>query len=235
MQRGQNNKIQIMPLFFQSFPSDDCRLAVWHIAEEEAFFRTLALPQRAVSHPHKRLQHLAGRYLLRYLFPDFPTELIQIADTRKPYLHDDVYHFSISHCSDYAAAIVSPQLRVGVDIEVVTEKAVRIRHKFASAEEWTLVQNALAVAQFDFDDGIKADKAFDPDALIATLIWSCKEAVFKWYGAGEIDFIKHIDISGCRVENFVVVTEVGFTKENPVLLRLHSVLLDSIWLSYVVK
>ena len=221
-----------MPLFFQAAPAEDCRLAVWHITEEEAFFRTLAMPQRSVSHPHKRLQHLGGRYLLRYLFPDFPTELIQIADTRKPYLQDDVYHFSISHCSDYAAAIVSPRLRVGVDIEVVTQKAARIRHKFASEAEWKLVHEQLMKAAGE--NNIAAGTAFGDDALAATLIWSCKEAVFKWYGAGEVDFIKHINIVSCRIENRVVITEVNFTKEKPVLLQLRSVLLDTIWLSYVV-
>ena len=46
----------------------------------------------------KRLQHLAGRYLLYALFDDFPLEEIVIADTRKPFLENEKYHFSISHC-----------------------------------------------------------------------------------------------------------------------------------------
>jgi hypothetical protein len=39
-----------------------------------------------VTHPLKRLQHLAGRFLLQFLCPGFPYELIRIADTAKPYL-----------------------------------------------------------------------------------------------------------------------------------------------------
>ena len=73
-----------MPLFFQQDIDDTTRLAIWKIEEEEAFFHVPL--QREITHPHKRLQHLAGRYLLKYLFPDFPTELIRIADTRKPFL-----------------------------------------------------------------------------------------------------------------------------------------------------
>lgn len=203
---------------------------MWHIAEDEAFFRTQAIPQRNVTHPHKRLQHLAGRYLLRFLFPDFPTGLIRIADTRKPFLQDDAYHFSISHCSDYAAAIVSTDKRVGVDIEVVTEKAARIRHKFASDEEWYIIKKALTGGQWR-PDTAAADYT---DALCATLIWSCKEAVFKWYGAGEVDFIKHINFVGCKPENSTLIITVNFRKEEPVQLHVHAVLLDGIWLSYVV-
>src|SRR6476661_7771594 len=109
-----------MPIFYQHEVDNDCRLAVWHITEDEAFFDVPL--QRAITHPHKRLQHRAGRYLLRHLFPDFPLELILVADTRRPFLENEAYHFSVSHCGDYAAAIVSRNRRVGIDIEIPLEK-----------------------------------------------------------------------------------------------------------------
>src|SRR5213593_4162170 len=93
-----------MPLFFVKDIDPLTRLGIWKIEEDEAFFRAAVLPQRNVSHPHKKLQHLAGRYLLKVLFPDFPVSLILVADTRKPYLENEAYHFSISHCGDFAAA-----------------------------------------------------------------------------------------------------------------------------------
>lgn len=213
-----------MPLFFQQDVDGAARLAVWQISEDEDFFRRLAIPQREVTHPHKRLQHLSGRYLLRHLYDDFPASLIRIADTRKPYLEDEAYHFSISHCSHYAAAIVSPHHRVGIDIEVVTEKAARIRPKFASDAEWQLVLTALTQAE---GPGSK-------DALAATLIWSCKEAGFKWYGAGEVDFKGHMPVQCCEQQGDVWETILLFQKEAPQVLRLHSRLLGNIWLSYVV-
>ena len=77
-----------MPIFFQQDIDADTKLAVWKIEEEESFF---AVPlQREITHPHKRLQHLSGRYLLRFLFPEFPLDLIKIANTRKPYLEDEM-------------------------------------------------------------------------------------------------------------------------------------------------
>ena len=101
-----------MPLFFQHTINETTKLGIWHIEEEEDFFLAKVPLQKSITHPHKRLQHLAGRYLLQYLFPDFPYTEILIADTRKPYLPNDQYHFSISHCSDYAAVIISAIIKV---------------------------------------------------------------------------------------------------------------------------
>ncbi|MEP6514059.1 MAG: 4-phosphopantetheinyl transferase, partial [Parafilimonas sp.] len=102
-----------MSLFYQHTINQTTRLGIWHIEEKENFFSDKIPLQQNITHPHKRLQHLAGRYLLKYLFPDFPYEEILIADTRKPYLPGEQYHFSISHCGDYAAVIVSSTDRVG--------------------------------------------------------------------------------------------------------------------------
>ena len=121
-----------MPLFFQHIINETTRLGIWKIDEPELFFLEQVPLQRAITHPHKRLQHLAGRYLLKYFFPDFPYHEIAIADTRKPYLPYEQYHFSISHCGDYAAAIISSTHRVGIDIEIPSEKVERIKHKFLS-------------------------------------------------------------------------------------------------------
>src|SRR6185436_14974648 len=109
-----------------------------------------------------------GRYLLRYLFPDFPYDEILIADTRKPYLPGEQYHFSISHCGDYAAAIVSSTHRVGIDIEIPSDKVQRISHKFIHANEdrWLVaIQGQLQSSTSE----------------LQTILWSAKEAIFKWY------------------------------------------------------
>lgn len=83
---------------------------------------------------------------------------------------NEEYHFSISHCGDYAAVIVSKDHRVGIDIELVTEKVGRIKHKFLSVEEFANIQHSTLNTQH------------------LTLLWCCKEAVFKWYGSGGVDF-----------------------------------------------
>ncbi len=161
-----------MPLFYQQNINDTTRLAIWEIAETEDFFLRHVPLQKAITHPHKRLQHLAGRFLLPFLFPDFPHQEIEIADTRKPFLPEEQYHFSISHCGNYAAAIVSSTARVGIDIEMITPRIQRIRHKFLHPEELHFVNTA---------------SINDPIPLL-TVLWSAKEAMFKWWGSGDVDF-----------------------------------------------
>src|ERR1035437_5708729 len=111
-----------MSLFYQHNINRDTKLGIWQIEEPESFFLEKVPLIPDVTHFHKRLQHLAGRYLLAFLFDDFPLEEILVADTRKPFLEKEQYHFSISHCGNFAAAIVSRSSRVGVDVEMITPR-----------------------------------------------------------------------------------------------------------------
>jgi phosphopantetheinyl transferase len=206
-----------MPIFFQQQVNDTTRLGIWKIEEAEEFFKGNVPQHRDVTHPHKRLQHLAGRFLLQYLFPDFPYELIKIADTRKPFLPNDQYHFSISHCGDYAAAIVSKDKRVGVDIEIPVEKIVRIKDKFLSADEMTRWETAnhLPVAN-----------------QLLTLLWSCKEAVFKWHGNGGVDFSDHIQLKQQDEAEEIITC---FFSKNQTELSVHYHLFDHLVLAWVLS
>lgn len=218
-----------MPLFYQHNINQFTKLAVWRINEPESFFMSQVSLQREITHPHKRLQHLAGRYLLRFLFPDFPYGLIQIASTKKPYLPGDAYHFSISHCGDYAAAIVSSSQRVGIDIEIPTIKVARIRHKFLHAIEWEAIETSHA-------KGTAEDVALN-EALVRqlTLLWSAKEAVFKWYGHGEVDFSEHIRLQppGSAYADSGII-KGSFLKTHPIDLELHYTNFEAISLVWVV-
>jgi phosphopantetheinyl transferase len=175
--------IQLFALIWQDMPlirtiqiNPCCRLGVWRIEEEEAFFRERVNISPAIHHPHKRLQHFAGRYLLQELFPGFPLADIQIMQSRKPYLESNSLHFSISHCGDNIAAIVSSDGAVGIDIEEIKPKIEAVSHKFLSPEESAFI---------------------DPDHALPhkTICWSAKEAVFKWYGLGGVDFKENMQLA----------------------------------------
>ena len=181
-----------MPLFYQHNINDNTKLGIWKIEEPEDFFLAEVPQHRAITHPHKRLQHLAGRYLLKYLFPDFPYTEIVIADTRKPYLPYEQYHFSISHCADYAAAIVSSRQRVGIDIELPSPKIKKISHKFLSVSERE---------QF----GIVPPMHNERDNLL-TVLWSAKEAIYKWWGWGSVDFSDHILLNAFEINNEGIIS-----------------------------
>lgn len=212
-----------MPVFFQHQINENTRLGIWKIEESEEFFRGNVPLHRDVTHPHKRLQHLAGRFLLQFLFPDFPYDLIQIADTRKPFLPGEQYHFSISHCGDYAAAIVSRSSRVGIDIEIPVEKIMRVREKFLSIEE---------NVQFSMFYGQSSTDSRTPDSRLPTLLWSAKEAVFKWYGEGAVDFRQHIRLQ--RIHEGSETIDCFFAKTNTGL-SIHYRRFDSLVLAWVVS
>jgi phosphopantetheinyl transferase len=197
----QHGKITViflyMPLIYQHQINENSQMGVWHIAEGEEFFLQRVPLQREITHWHKRLQHLAGRFLLTELVPDFPHELIRIADTRKPFLENEAWHFSLSHCGDYAAAIVSRDKRVGVDVELVSEKVARVQHKFLSEEELGMVRRL----EDDCWSLVLGRPLSTVNRTLLTACWSIKEALFKWKGTGEIDFKQHLRIERIEVKD----------------------------------
>lgn len=206
-----------MPLFYQQDINETTKLGVWQLAEPEDFFLAAVPLQRSITHPHKRLQHLAGRYLLPYLFPDFPHAEIEIADTRKPFLPDEQYHFSISHCGNYAAAIVSRTERVGIDIEMITPRVDKIKHKFLHVDELAFVNKQPA----------------DQQIRLLTLLWSAKEAMFKWWSQGEVDFSEQLRLHpfSFSVEGTIPAALVKQVSSVP--LTIHYQLRDEISLAWI--
>lgn len=158
-----------MPLIRTIQIDPETKLGVWKITEDESFFRKEVNISPAIHHPHKRLQHFAGRYLLVKLFPGFPIQEITVTNTRKPVLSCGSFYFSISHCGDYAAAIVSRKAHVGIDIEEAKPKIELVAHKFLSPGEAAFIDPANELRH-------------------KTICWSAKEAMFKWYGHGKVDF-----------------------------------------------
>jgi 4'-phosphopantetheinyl transferase EntD len=221
-----------MPVFYQHNINDDTKIGIWHIEETESYFLRKVPLKRDVTHPFKRRQHLAGRYLLSYLFPEFPVEEIRIADTRQPFLEGEPFHFSISHCGAYAAAIVSRTGRVGVDIELVTPRITRVAEKFLNDGEMNLFNEdyGIFLEQWGLRGRVEQE--------LLTLIWSAKEALFKWYGRGELDFKRHMQLTGnIRIEGDFIKLPFAFEKDEIILLDLDARIFDeqALTLAWVVS
>lgn len=212
-----------MPLVYQQNINSTTKLGVWHLAEAADFFLQQVPLKTLITHPHKQLQHLAGRYLLKVLYPDFPHELIQIADTKKPYLANEAYHFSISHCGEYAAVMVSNDQRVGVDIEMVSPKVSIIKHKFLSLKE----QSLLA--------GLQMNPQNLSQGALLTAAWSIKESLFKWYGDGQVDFKKHLVIDNIKFNGDTAIARCSFLKGKPQILQVHFIFINNNCLAWVVS
>jgi len=220
-----------VPIFFQHQINETTRLGIWKIEETEDFFLGTVPLQREVTHPHKRLQHLAGRFLLQFLYPGFPYELIEIADTRKPYLPNEQYQFSISHCADFAAAIVSKNQRVGVDIEVISDRIHRVAYKFLSQSEQNFLNrdDKLFLRQWGIEEKVETE--------FLTLIWNAKESIFKWYGNGGVDFSQQIQLDGDILFNDQdwITMPFIFSKEKEYTLHVHARLMNQLTLAWVMS
>ena len=179
-----------MPIIFQHPAQRSPQLAVWKITESVDFFEKTVPEASHIPHPQVRLRHVAARYLLNELMPGFPYDQLEIADSGKPFIPGAGVHFSLTHCGDFAAAILSQQGSVGIDLEATGDRIFRIRHKFLSDQE-----QAILIAAADLNDLQEGSEA----ARWLTRAWSAKESIYKWYGESGVDFIRDISMTAIDV------------------------------------
>lgn len=160
-----------MPLYKEWSVGHDSLAAIWKIDEPEAFFteRTGIAPD--IKNEKRRMEHLAGRFLLKHLKHDFPLLNIRPDEHDKPRIDENQYYFSISHSWPYVAAIVSPYHECGMDIQVWHERMTLLQHKYLTSDEQAFFNN-------------------DPQML--TMAWSAKEAAYKWQGMRGVEFTDHL-------------------------------------------
>src|SRR4051812_28422574 len=106
-----------MPLFKEWNVGDDGRAAIWKVEEPEAFFTERTGLTSDIKNDKRRVEYLAGRYLLRHLEAEFPLHEIKKDEHEKPRVADDAHYFSISHSRPYIAVVVDPVSEAGIDIQ----------------------------------------------------------------------------------------------------------------------
>jgi hypothetical protein len=80
---------------------------------------------------------------------------------------------------------------------------------------WKIEEEAGAMDKRQSSDGVEIPKL--------TLLWSCKEAVYKWFGSGEVDFKEHIVVESLTdVGIDLFRTSICFKKKEPIELSLSS-------------
>jgi phosphopantetheinyl transferase len=162
-----------MPLY-REWSSDAYSLAaIWKIEEPESFFTERTGIESDIKSEKRRMEFLAGRFLLKHLEEEFPLLNIQPDEHDKPRIDENHFYFSISHSWPYAAAVVSPYVEAGIDIQCWHPQINKIQHKFLSPEE---------------------QEFFNNDLKLVTMAWSAKEAAYKWQGRRGVEFIDHLPI-----------------------------------------
>jgi 4'-phosphopantetheinyl transferase len=167
-------QIYAMSLMHYYILEHHTRLGVWNIEEDEQFFiEKLKLSAseweyaiQKYSFPHRRLEWLAGQYLLHMLsgFVEKPEKDIY----GKPIFSNYNWHLSVSHSQDRTASIISPKVN-GIDIQLINPKIERLYPKFMSKQE----QYSLAGER---------------NIEHISVFWGAKEALYKAYGKRDIDF-----------------------------------------------
>ncbi len=122
----------------------------------------------------RRLEFLASRLLLQQLLNE--DKAIGYTPDGAPYLIDNSYNISITHTGKYVGVILHPTKKVGIDIERISDKVLRVKSKYLSQSEQDFVEKNNAKVHL-------------------TLMWSVKEAVYKIVGNDAVDIINSITIS----------------------------------------
>ena len=161
-------------LIFSFISPDDSIVAFWKMEETEEQLRKMCsltdYDNQIIGKctaTKRRVELLSVRALLKAVGIDQTIHY----DDRKPCI--DGGYISISHSSNIAAIIWNKHHAVGIDIETISERIRRIATRAFCEEE-------IAMA--------------DDDIEKLTVLWNCKECVFKLANDEGIDFREMINI-----------------------------------------
>ncbi len=209
-----------MPTIYKKEFSNGLQIGVWQINEtENELISKLTLSKDELSYlesiqSSKRYKHwLASRVLIKDLLQTDEFIEFEYNKTGKPNLVNVDGFVSISHAADVAAIALSKKHEVGIDIEKMQEKIVRIAPKFMLPEE---------IEECNENNKVRA----------MYVHWCIREAVFKCYGKGQLDFKKHILLEAISSSNNQCV-KTQIKKENEQLsYNVYYDVLDEYMLAY---
>lgn len=167
-------------------------LGLWHLTEAPADLwpQLLDTPAYASLLPARadgprQAQWLAGRLLVQQLLGSIipaggPLATLRNDETGRPFLDGPTPPaVSLSHSGEWVAALLAPPgTALGIDVEVVRDKAQRIARKFLNEQELTDLEHITLAG---------ATPAAAPHELFS-LLWSAKETLYKLAGQRGIIF-----------------------------------------------
>jgi phosphopantetheinyl transferase (holo-ACP synthase) len=201
-----------MPLYKQ-ISYGDSQISIWKIEEDIDFFESKFSAHPAIQNESRKLQWFATRHLVNEMTGQ--KTVISKNLSGKPYLKNGAGHISISHTHTLAAVILNYSKGVGIDLEVVNPKVERIARKFLTDEEI----EAIPVNE-------KIEKLI--------LYWSVKEALYKLYNLGNIEFKTQLLVEPFRLQREgILVTHITGISAPIKNLPVHYQFFDDHVISYV--
>jgi phosphopantetheinyl transferase len=159
---------------------DGSIIALWQMTETaEDFFVMLGETSveqeiKHISAEKRRREKLSVRLLLKTVLGKLPTI---VYDTHgAPSLADNSYHISISHCKNFAAIMLHPTKRTGIDIEQIHPRIESLAHKFLSPQEAQNIPHPYSIKEL-------------------LVYWCAKETLFKLIPENEIHFAEQLHIT----------------------------------------
>lgn len=170
-----------MPLLKKIMSPTNSKIWIWHITEDIDYLISVAQSKFDLSQdllkcgPQRIKEWICSRLLLAEMKPE-----IQIAfNATKEILNtgNENIFAAVSHTKQYACAIVGDNCAVGIDIEEISTKPLRISNRFSSLLELDYLKEGGFESEFYF-----------------TLLWTVKEAVFKKFLLQHLDFKNEIEL-----------------------------------------
>lgn len=198
---------------------NDAKIGLWKLDEQLVDLENMILNQLSDGELTKYLtfkssqrkkEWLATRLLLKEIKKSQFHTIISYNEACKPFTNKE--NISISHTRNYVAIIISENKQVSIDIEKISDKPIKIADKFLSENE---KQN------FDYKN-----------PLIATLLWSTKETVYKFYGQKQLPFIDEINILPSKISENGSITAILF-KERQLIIK--HLIIDNNILTFIVE
>lgn len=171
-----------MSLLLSIHPFPGTRLGLWHITEQEAFFREGMPLSREEKEELKhlkdlrKLEWLASRWLLHQV-TNAPQRFPLAKDAfSKPFFLDqpDLY-CSLSHSHGVVGALTADR-NCGCDIQAIVPKMQAIAGKFMGKAEMEAVKLLTEQERLEWYH----------------LYWTAKESLYKAYGLKALDFREHL-------------------------------------------
>ena len=191
-----------MPLIFKENLLENDLWGIWEIKEEEDwFFNQWQLSPEENHHfnklkGRKRLEYVSARHLVHLLTGLDHRNPIHTDLTGKPiFLWDQTLHLSISHSHQYAAAILSKTSKVGIDIQLIVPQMQKVAKRVFSSTELSFASS-------------------ENELEMLHILWGIKEAVYKAFGLGGIDFKNQISVQSFIYQYPKGSFKAGLTKEN---------------------
>ena len=170
--------------FYHDYSDENAVILYWKYGEEDNFnvdelIEPENLERAKDYHPKKLIEHLMVRQMLKMLLPDHK---IMYKTIGEPYLWPNTAQISITHSFPFASLAVSKN-RVGIDLEKVNSKILRIKQKFLHESEHVWTQ----------------DKENEVDLL--TIIWVIKESLYKVHPSKYWSLKDHYQIDPFNMED----------------------------------